>query len=272
MSQPPLTRLVAEVERAIGATLFARTTRRVSLTPVGEVFVAEARAVLARAVEARRVVREAAQWQAGQLRLAYTPLALMTVLPHILAAFREQEHDARVDLVELPGTQVQREALTAGQVDVAFVDEPFPADRYKNLLLHREPLSLIVPKEHPLAAHASIHLRDIGGEPLILHPQHEYPAYYDRIVAACEAAGIIPNILQRGVGQNCMVLVLGGAGLLLTTISPGDFQAPGLRCVGVETPLPLLAEVWAVWLAETVPVRAEALIKIIQNQVPLNRK
>ncbi len=52
MSQPPLTRLVADVEKALGARLFARTTRRVSLSPVGAVFAAEARAVLSRAEEA----------------------------------------------------------------------------------------------------------------------------------------------------------------------------------------------------------------------------
>lgn len=265
MSQPPLTRLVADVEKGVGAKLFARTTRRVSLTSVGEIFVAEARAVLARIEAALRSVTEAVARQAGQLRLAYTPLALQTVLPRLLAAFREQEHDARIDLIELPG-EAQQEALAAGRVDMAFPDEPFQEAGHENLLLYREPLSLMVPVAHPFAARASIFLKEIGGEPLVLHPRHECPVYYDRIMAACEASGAMPNVVQREAGQNCMALVVGGAGLLLTPTSPDHFQAPGLRCVRVEAPLPLCAEVWAAWPREHVSARAETLVRIVQTQ------
>jgi len=269
LSQPPLTRLVADVEKAVGATLFARTTRRVSLTPVGEVFAAEARAVLARAEEARRVVADAARRQAGQLRLAYTPLALQTVLPRLLAAFREQEHDARVDLVELPGA-AQQEALAAGRVDMAFTDEPFGGagqeEGLQRLRLHREALSLIVPAAHPLAARASVSLKEIGDGPLILHPRHEYPDYHDRILAACAASGIAPAICQREAGQNCLMLALGGMGLLLTPTLPDRFQAVGLRCLWVETPLPLFAEVWAVWPEKPASASAETLVRVTQSQ------
>ncbi len=208
---------------------------------------------------------EAAQRQAGQLRLAYTALALQTVLPRLLAAFREQEHDARIDLAGLPG-EAQQEALAAGRVDMAFADEPLQRVGYENLLLHREPLSLVVPEAHPLATRASILLQEIGGDPLILHPRHEYPAYYDRIMAACEASGITPNIRQREAGQNCMALVVGGAGLLLTPTSFHHFQAPGLRCIGIETPLPLSAEVWAVWPREHASARTGALVRVVQTQ------
>lgn len=264
MSQPPLTRLLAEVEKAVGAKLFARTTRRVSLTPVGEFFVAEARAVLSRAEEALRKVMEAVERQAGQVRLAYTPLALQTVLPRILAAFREQDHDARVDLLEMPGA-AQQAALESGRVDVAFADEPFPGIGYKSLRLHQEQLSLVVPEAHPLAARASILLQEIGGDPLILHPRHEYPDYYDRIMAAYEESGVTPNVRLREAGQNCMALVVGGAGLLLTPTSWDRFQAPGLRCVRVETPLPFFAEVWAAWAEKQPSPRVVTLIGVART-------
>lgn len=221
--------------------------------------------MLARAEEALRTVAAAVERQAGLLRLAYTPLALQTVLPHLLTKFRAQDHDARIDLMELLGA-AQSAALASGRIDLAFAHEPVKGEEYGNLLLHRQPLSLVVPETHPLAARASISLHEIGGEPLILHPRHEYPAYYDRIIAACEASGLSPAILERETGQNCLALAVGGAGLLLTPTSHDTFQTPGLRCVRVETTLPLYAEVWAAWAEKNPALRVKTLVEIIKTQ------
>ena len=261
LSQPPLTRLVAEVEKALGAALFARTTRRVSLTPVGEVFAAEARAVLARADDALRTVAEAAARQAGVLRLAYTPLALQTCLPPLLAALRTHDHEARVDLVELPGA-AQQEALDAGRVDLVFSDGPLGGE-YISVRLHREPLCLLVPQEHPLAAQVSASLGDLGGTPLILHARSDYPGYYDRVLAACASVSPMPCIVERQLGQNCLALAVGGGGVLLTP-SGGHWAAgQGLRLVPLDPPLPFEAEVWAVWREGAASPRVSALRALI---------
>jgi len=215
-------------------------------------------------------VAAAADRQAGLLRLGYTPLALQAVLPGLLADFRAQDHDARVDLLEMPGP-VQPGALASGRVDLAFSDEPFPPGAHGNLLLHRQRLSLLVPAAHPLAARASITLDEIGADPLILHPRHEYPAYYDRVLAACAAAGLSPDVREREAGQNCMGLVMGGAGLLLTSASCDHSQPPGLQRVRVESSPPLHAEVWAAWAEEHPAGRAGTLVKIIQAQTMWGR-
>jgi len=264
MSQPPLTRLVADLERALGVKLFERTTRRVAITPIGEVFAAEARAVLERVEEALQNVTEAVARQSGLLRLGYTPLALQTVLPRLLAGFREKEHDARIDLVELAGEALPA-SLEAGRIDLAFSDEPVNEPGYGNVLLHRVALSLAVPETHPLAARASVSLQDFGAETLILHPRHENPAYYDRIIAAFEAAGVAPNIYLRQAGQNCMALVVGGNGLLLTLTNFDCFHAPGLRSIPIEKSLPLYAEVWAAWVEKQDSGRIETLVEIVKN-------
>ncbi len=266
MSQPPLTRLVADVEKGVGARLFERTTRRVALTPVGEVFVAEARATLARMDAAMQVVSAAARRQAGHLRLAYTPLALQTVLPRLLAALRERDHDASIDLMELWG-QEQPEALRSGRVDLAFADGPPAGAEFGSVCLHREPLGLLVPEGHPLAGRAVVMLEDLGETPLILHPRPEYPNYYDRIRAASAALPVPLTIRERRTGENCLALVVGGEGVLLTPGSMGGVPAPGLRCLPVKTSVPLSAEVWAVWglSAPSAPVRV--LIALVQASV-----
>ncbi|MEO7716079.1 MAG: LysR substrate-binding domain-containing protein [Capsulimonas sp.] len=264
MSQPPLTRLLAEMEKILGAKLFARTTRRVSLTPVGDVFITEARSVLSRFEEAMQNVAAAAQRQSGQIRLAYTPLALQTVLPRLMTAFREQDHDARIDLVEMPGA-AQPGALASGRADLAFSDEPAKEAQFESLLLRREPLSLLIPEGHPLAASGKVTLKQLNGQTLILHPRHENPDYYDRTIAAFESSGVSPSIREREPGQNCMALVVSGAGLLLTPASHHQSHSPGIRCAEVETSFPLHAEVWAIWSTAPASDRMAAFIRIIKE-------
>jgi DNA-binding transcriptional LysR family regulator len=251
MSQPPLTRIVSEVERLVGARLFERTTRRVSLTPVGEVFVAEARVLLTRADAAMESVRAAVRRQGGQIRLAYTPLALQTVLPEILSGLREREHEVSIDLAELAGP-AQRAALYEGHVDAGFADEPFgaegaEAEGFRSLLLHREALQVVLPDHHPLAGEESVTLADLAGETFILHAQHEYPRYYARVLEACQEAGFAPKVYHRGAGQNCSALVAAGQGVLLAPANLHPLPPPGFRRIRLKpTPLPLHCEVWAI--------------------------
>jgi len=263
LSQPPLTRLVADVEKQLGARLFERTTRQVRLTPIGEIFITEARAVLARVDEALQTVTTAIDRQSGQVRLAYIPLALQTVLPQLLSVFRQREHDARIDLVELP-EKAHRAALEAGRIDLAFSHEPIRELGYSNVLLHREPLSLLVPETHPFATQTVVPLSALASETLVLHPRHEYPEYYDRVIAACHASGGIPTIRHREPGQNCIALVIGGQGLLLTATPQERLSFSGLRSVSVAMPEPLYEEIWGTWLSRKLSHRAAVLASLIQ--------
>ncbi|MBC8139235.1 MAG: LysR family transcriptional regulator [Fibrella sp.] len=265
MSQPPLTRLLSEIERIVGAKLFERTTRRVALTATGAVFVAEAEAVLARAETAMEAVGAAVRRQSGQLRIAYTPLALQTVLPKIIARLREREHDVSVDLVELTGEQ-QREALVGAHVDMGFSDEPTENSGFDSLLLHRETLRVLLPENHRLAATDSVPFSDLAGETFILHARSEYPGYFDRVVAACQEGGWAPKIYQREAGQNCLALVTAGRGVLFTSVHFGQESLPGLRYLAVrDAPADISAEVWAIVPRASGSAHLESLREIVQS-------
>lgn len=269
MSQPPLTRILFEVERVVGARLFERTTRRVRLTAVGEVFIIEARAVLARMGMAMDTVRAAVRHQSGQLRLAYTPLALMTVLPQIVSSLREREHDVSVDLVELPAG-AQRESLHGGHVDMSFADEPIELDGFTNVLLHRESLRVLVPSDHRFAGENSLPFVALAEETIILHARHEYPRYHDRVIGACAESGFSPNVYHREAQQNCLALVTAGQGILLSPAKVSHTFASGLRCLPLEdAPSALCTEVWAVLPTTSGSLHLETLRRVIQQMVEI---
>src|SRR5882724_1735858 len=87
ISQPPLSRSIARLERRLGFALFHRTTRRISLTPAGEVFLADCLRLLS---EMDGAIRRAQQvGRAGSLNLAVRPGAGQSVLTGLLNAYAE---------------------------------------------------------------------------------------------------------------------------------------------------------------------------------------
>src|SRR5262249_55044215 len=83
IAQPILSRAIGRLERRLGVILFDRTSRRVTLTTSGEVFLAEARAAL-RALD--RAVQRTQAADVRLLRLAATPGAASSALRRLLAA------------------------------------------------------------------------------------------------------------------------------------------------------------------------------------------
>src|SRR5215218_562060 len=69
MTQPPLSRQVQKLERQVGAQLLERDNRRVTLTPAGEVFLAEARRLLSLADSAPELARRVSSGSSGVLRI-----------------------------------------------------------------------------------------------------------------------------------------------------------------------------------------------------------
>ena len=263
MSQPPLSRLIAEVEQEVGARLFERTTRRVLLTPVGEGFVAEARAVLARTEQALESVRAAVRRQSGKLRIAYTWLALHTVLPQIIAQLRERDHDVTVDLVDLSGA-AQQEALANRHVEMGFSDEPLAAEGFESVLLHTAPLDVVIPPGHRLQGADAVELLDLAEETLLLHPRHEYPRFYDHLLQACVEAGLQPKIHHREARENCAALVTAGRGLILAPALSHQTLAAGLRRLPLaDTPPYLRGEVWGVLPIHSTSDRLNLLREVV---------
>lgn len=265
ISQPPLSRLIGEVEQAVGARLFERTTRRVTLTPVGEVFVGEAHAVLARAASALETVRAAVRRQAGKVSVGYTWFAFQTVLPQVLARLRERDHDVSVDLVDL-GSEALAEALACGHVDLGFAGEPLALPGFESARMYQAPLHVMLSVGHPLAQRERLEFAALAGETLLLHPRHEQPSYYDRLMDACREAGFTPQVYHREARQNCTALVATGQGLLLTPAGSFPHLPAGLCCLPLEgAPATLRAEVWSILPLASATPRIETLREIIRT-------
>src|ERR1700687_5268774 len=88
ISQPPLSRSIQDLEARLGATLLARSRRRVELTPAGVRFLEEAKRLLLQLERAVLDVGSMAAGDQGRLRLGFVSLADYGVLPGLLKAYK----------------------------------------------------------------------------------------------------------------------------------------------------------------------------------------
>jgi DNA-binding transcriptional LysR family regulator len=170
-----------------------RTSRHVELTTAGRALFEEAPPALAALERAAERARLAGEGIAGTVRLAYTPAASVETLEAILAAVEQDSPNMTVVPSEVFSAEVSGRVL-AGKVDVGLALQPEPMRGVRSEPLRVEPLMLEVGKRHQLADADVVPLASLENETLLLFPRELAPAYYDRIVAACEQAGFEPRI------------------------------------------------------------------------------
>ena len=171
LSQPAVTGRVQKLESVLGATLLHRTTRSVTVTPVGQQLAARA----SEALQGLRVlVADLATEKATARRrvtVAATPMLAATMLPRAIRVFVERNPDIQVNVADLRYSEAIASVLR-GDVDIGFIamERAHPMLRFECLV--EEDLVLVVPSIHPLAAESSITLRRLAPYPVMLLGQY----------------------------------------------------------------------------------------------------
>jgi DNA-binding transcriptional LysR family regulator len=170
LSQPALSHTIRQLEEAIGLRLILRTTRSASLTPEGEIFLEETRAVLDRFEEALRHAERMASGLVGRLRVGYLIGTALDHMPSILRAFADAYPNVGLDVHEFDfGSPAA--GLDIGVTDVAILRPPVDLD--SSVVLHRllrEARVACVSDVHPLAQRQRVTVAELLKEPIIAAP------------------------------------------------------------------------------------------------------
>ena len=196
IAQPALSRQIAQLEAALAAPLFVRSRRRVELTPAGAVLAERLEPLLRALAGVPAELRALAEGRVGHVRVAFTGLAMATVLPGILREFHRRFPGIRVELNESP-TSSQLTALHAGELACGFFHPDAPTPGLRTRLLLREKNGVLLPADHALAARPGLRLRDLAATPFVLFPRTHNPGFYDRVLAAFARAGVTPRIAEE---------------------------------------------------------------------------
>jgi DNA-binding transcriptional LysR family regulator len=244
ITQPALSRQIRDLERALGVTLFDRTSRRVVLSRAGQAVLGQARRALAESDRAVRLAQLAAHGDWGELAIAVLPAAAVALLPAIIRAYRDAHPAIGVTISEGFDDE-QLAALTAGRIDAGFLRAAAaPPGIYLETLL-TEPVLAGLPAGHRLARHDRIALSELAGEPFVFFPRHRSVLAYDEFIASCRAAGFSPAIAQEASGISALGLVAAGLGVTIVAASYQALSLDGVRFVPVIGHQLTLQVAWA---------------------------
>jgi DNA-binding transcriptional LysR family regulator len=246
MSQPPLSRSIRGLEARIGATLLARTRRRVELTPEGARFLEEAKRILQSLDQAVAEVGRMASGDSGRLRLGFVSLADYGVLPSLLKAYKAARPGVALALREMLSPE-QAAALAAGELDFGLLLPPVTGE-LEHVVVQRERFLAAVPSRHRLArARGRLPVRALAEEAFVMAPRDIAPGLHDMVTGLAARAGFAPRVAQEAIQMQTVVsLVSSGLGVAIVPASLANLGRRGVVYREIADAHPRL-DVWLAW-------------------------
>ena len=161
-SQPSLSRQIRDLEYEVGAELLSRSVHGVELTASGKAFLDHARLALMQVDAAVEAARRAAHPAKKTFAIGFQTGHEVNWLPRAMHVLRDELQNIEVT-VSSDYSPDLAEALARGRLDLAFMRvEPGYDLGYH--VVDREPLIVLMPTDHRLAAKQAIHPRELVGE------------------------------------------------------------------------------------------------------------
>src|SRR3979411_1489999 len=161
-AQPSLSRQIRDLEYKVGVQLMSRSVHGVELTAAGKAFLDHARLALAQVDAAVEAARRAAQPERKKFAIGFQTGHEMNWLPKAMHVLRDELKNTEVK-VSSDYSPDLAEALARGRLDLAFLRVE-PGYDLEYHVVDREPLIVLMPSDHNLAAKQAIHPRELVGE------------------------------------------------------------------------------------------------------------
>jgi LysR family transcriptional regulator, hca operon transcriptional activator len=164
-AQPSLSRQIRDLEYEVGVPLLSRSVHGVELTPAGRAFLDHARLALTQAEAAAEAARRVAQPAKPVFAMGFLTGQEVDWLPRATNVLRDELLNIEIK-VSSDHSATLADDLQRGKVDIAFMRrEPKPDLEFR--LVAREPLVVVLPSDHRLAAREAVDAHDIVGETFI---------------------------------------------------------------------------------------------------------
>lgn len=238
IAAPTLSHQIGALETMLGAKLLTRKTKSaVALTNAGQRFLIAAREALKQAAYAESVGRHAARGDTGSIAVGYVfSNGCGGLVSSTMAKFRNAHPEVSFQLARMQ-TFAQFKALIDGTLDVAFARAlaRYPTG-LAGFIIERQPFSLALPENHPLAARKQVTPAMLIDEPFIGMTLEMETGFWGNI-AAVTPPGMSLRIVERAPDAfTVMALVAAGIGISVLSESLSRINMPGVtfrKLVGV---------------------------------------
>ncbi|WP_330946522.1 LysR family transcriptional regulator [Thermomonas sp. LB-4] len=209
LTQPAVSKRIAQLEASLDARLFDRLGRQVVTTEAGRTLLPRARRLLDAADDARRALREVSEGVGGLLRLGTSHHIGLHRLPPLLRRFVARHPQVELDLRFLDSEQAWSEVLQ-GRIELALTTLGPATPPLRATALWDDPLCFVAAPGHPLAQRARPTLAELSAHPAVLPEPHTFT---HRIVADAFARRGLPLRLRMTSNYMETLKMLASVGL-----------------------------------------------------------
>lgn len=245
--QSVVSEAVMALEHAIGGKLLERTSRRVSLTQLGEAVLADIQPPVMALKIAIGDARRRAQGRSMELTVGYLGGGFYELSSGIVAEFQRRRPDVKLRFLELNYLN-QGSAVVHGLADVAIVRLPLPnGGLLRGATLFRDARLLVIPEDHRLVGRSLVDPEELQHESMVQLPSgyvsDAWTAYhFPRMTPQGRRIAAGPEIIT--VREGLVAVAAGDCVMTLSARARNYFAHPGIAFVELDLPPIESALVW----------------------------
>ncbi|MFW1734875.1 LysR family transcriptional regulator [Acinetobacter sp. ULE_I001] len=266
MQQPPLTRIIKNLEDELDTDLLKRLPRGVEATEAGKALYQEALTILAHAQAIPKRVQNISKGLEGQINIGFTnSVGLHSFLPALLRNFREVFSAVSIHLEE-DGSSSLIDSIINEKNDIVFLRKPAPIGLgLTSLHVLDEALIVALPNNHPLTEHPdAIQLLDLEPYDFVLYRRLAGQDLFDNILASCYQAGFSPKIVQEAPRlTSSLNLIAAGIGLSIVPEAIRDFWNKQIIYKALKADTPCIAPIYAVYKQDAENIRLKHILNLL---------
>jgi len=220
MAQPPLSRIIKQLESELGTRLLDRNTRSVKLTSTGQALIGPATEVLDALRRAEEAVRSADNGEAGLVRIAFAGVSTHQLVARLARQVKSNRPRIQLELSSQNFAQPAMKKLVQGETDIALGRwDVIPAEVSSRVVM-RDSLVIAMPDTHALAGARRLAMRRLAGEAFISLTPFEGAVLPDRLRRLAHANDFVADVVQLAPDtQTALALVSAEVGCHLTLAS-----------------------------------------------------
>jgi DNA-binding transcriptional LysR family regulator len=218
ISQPPLSRQIKQLEKELGAKLFERNNKKVSLTDAGKYFKNEVADLMNSLDAIKFQTKRIADNKSGEFRIAYISSTFSAVITNLVQFLAEIYPFLNIKLYEVStGDQVRD--LEQGKLDLGILRAPSLSPGINCLHWFKDSYSIVFNK-NKIALKSADEFNKLKDEVFVFFNKEYAPAYYNSLLEICAKYGFKPNLVHESNNINSILrLVKNGLGISIVPSS-----------------------------------------------------
>ncbi|RED23469.1 DNA-binding transcriptional LysR family regulator [Flavobacterium cutihirudinis] len=212
ISQPPLSRQIAELEEELQAKLFIRNNKKVELTEAGKYFEKEVKSIFQDLERISVKTKKIGENVSGEFRIAYISSIYSSTISELIKHLKLQFPYVSFKLFEVSTTK-QIDALEQSKIELGIIRSPIQSPKIKAQLWFKDGFSVVYNKRL-IRIDSEKEIPNLKEETFVFFNKDYAPHYHEVLLELCAFYGFTPKIIHEANNINSIVqLVKNGLGI-----------------------------------------------------------